>query len=208
MSRFRLASDTDFFSFLWHHYVSGHSHPNSNSLSPNKCKVRSWVSEESGCRTLAATFSSEIVVWELVCESRSGVWVQRGTLLGRMDFLRFSVVPQIEFFPFVVRGKKKKAIMLENCSLEALGLLLTNAKGSEEKWFVISMRKKNPIFLCELEVMRSPFKFQYNVRRAFRNGGWFDLFLKVYWQKQTAVYWQKPEDFNFLFMPSQKLSLV
>lgn len=76
-----------------------------------------------------------------------------GLSWGEWIFLRFSVVPQIEFFPFVMRGKKKKAIMLENCSLEALGLLLTNAKGSEETLFVISMRKKTLFFYVNLKLL-------------------------------------------------------
>lgn len=83
------------------------------------------------------------------------------------DSLRFSLVPQREVLPFVMR-KKKKGQNVGDCSLEALDLLLTNAIGSEEKLFVSSIRKK-PILSRKLEVIRSPLKFQSSVRRAFQD---------------------------------------
>lgn len=115
--------------------VSGHSHPHINCQS-----VQSLILSEGGggCSTLAATFSSEIVVW------RAYMWkpvsgFEGGISWWRIDSLQFSVVPQIEFSPFVMRGKK--ALMLENYSLEALDLLLTSAIGWKEKLFVIWTRK-------------------------------------------------------------------
>lgn len=84
---------------------------------------------------------------------KAGVWVQRGTLLGRMDFFTVQCCPPDRILSFCNEGEKKKAIMLENCSLEALGLLLTNAKGSEETLFVISMRKKTLFFYVNLKLL-------------------------------------------------------
>lgn len=116
--------------------VSGHSHPHINCLS-----ISTKSDFKRGRR--GVQYSGNNFFFRDSCVKslyvKASVWVWRGISWWRIDSLQFSVVPQIEFSPFVTRGEK--ALMLENYSLEALDLLLTSAIGWKEKLFVIWTRK-------------------------------------------------------------------
>lgn len=89
--------------------------------------------------------------------------------------------PQIEFFC----NEKKKSINVGELFSRSFGFTTDKCDRSKIK-SICNFNKKKLIFLCNLEVF-SLFQFQHSVRRVFRNGGWFGLFLNIYRQKQTCI---------------------
>lgn len=101
---------------------------------------------------------------------KAGVWVWRGNFLVENGFFMVQYCPPDRILSFC--NEEKKSINIGELFSR------TSAIGSKEKLFVISTRKN--LFFCVTLRLLEVFKFHHSVRRVFRSGGWFGLFLNVY----------------------------
>lgn len=84
------------------------------------------------------------------------------------------MLPHIEFIPFLEEGK---SINTGEWFSGNFGLNTENLYQLKRK-IICNFNNKQLIFLRNLEVTKSPFKFQHRVGRVFKNGGQFGLFLE------------------------------
>lgn len=84
------------------------------------------------------------------------------------------MLPHIEFIPFL---EEEESINNGEWFSGNFGLNTENLYQFKRK-IICNFNNKQLIFLCNLEVTKSPFKFQHSIGRVFKNGGQFDLFLE------------------------------
>lgn len=100
-------------------------------------------------------------------------WVCKGSFSGRMDSFKLSVAPH-RIHSFLEEGK---GVNTGEWFFGNFGLNTENLYQFKRK-VICNFNSKQLIFLCNLEVTKSPYKFQHSVGRVFKNGGQFDLFLE------------------------------
>lgn len=104
---------------------------------------------------------------------KAKVWVRKGSFSGRMDSFKLSVAPH-RIHSFLEEGK---GVNTGEWFFGNFGLNTENLYQFKRK-VICNFNSKQLIFLCNLEVTKSPYKFQHSVGRVFKNGGQFDLFLE------------------------------
>lgn len=110
------------------------------------------------------------------------------------------MLPADGILSFITEEKKKKSINVGELFSKNFGLNTENFYKFKRKSFC-NFDNKKLMFLCSLEVIKSPFKFQPSVGRVSRSGGLFGI-------DKLCIRLCMEKDLNFLFSPSQKLSLM
>lgn len=155
--------------------VSGHSHPLINCLS-----ISTKSDVKRGRR--GVQYSGSNFFFRDSCVKslyvKASVWVWRGNFLVENWFFIVQCCPPDRVLSFCNEGEK--SINVGELFSRSFGFTTDKCYRLKRK-IICNLNKKKLIFVCNFENIRSLFKFQYSVWRVFRNGGWFGLFLNVYW---------------------------